>query len=655
MENAPKGDGDHLKGDKNAGCMENVEEYQNLYVRSLTEPEAFWAEQARKYLSWAREWDFVLKYDFEIPTIEWFGGARLNASYNCLDRHLDTFGDKVAYYWEGDDPFQSQDVTYLDLFRRVNRLAAFLKARGVTKGERVLIYLPMIVELPVAMLACARIGAIHAVVGSTLGPEAVALRIRDCAAKVVVTADRAYCAGHTTCLKENLDEVLQTCPEVETLLVVDRSGAYKVHDPEKEFRWQDAVNDPSLLGYVEPEPMDSEDPLCILHTSGNSGKPLAVVHTHGGYLLYAAMTTRWVFGLHEDETFWSTGDLGSITGHTYSVYGPLLNGSTTILFEGMPTYPSPDRLWQIIAKHRVDKFCTSPSVIRLLAGEGDEHVTKHDISSLKMLGSTGQPLDDATRRWYYQRVGQERCPVLDTWWQTETGGHMIGPLPAWASTDHASCAVPFFGVEPVILDLDTGEEAKFPNQEGALFIRRPWPGMARTLFRDPERFKEVYFARFPSLFFTGDGAKVDAQGCYRITGRIDEVINPAGHRVAPAEVESALVAHPDVGEAAVVGFPHPLKGEGLYAFVIPAEGAVKSEELLVQLRRLITRRIGPMAVPDAIQWAVALPKTRSGKVLRQLLQRIASGTLRSTGDVTVISDPSIVESLIRDRLNMQMP
>ncbi len=614
MENARTRSGSQVHEEPGVAYFKSREEYEDLYKRSLEDAEVFWAEQARKYLSWEKEWDFVLHYDFETPKIEWFGGGILNASYNCLDRHLNKLKNKVAYHWQGDDPGESKSVTFLDLYREVNKLAAVLKSRGVRKGDRVIILMPMIVELPVAMLACARIGAVHCVVFGGYGPEAIGLRIRDCRAKAVVTADGGWRSGKLIPLKKHLDEALQTCPDVETVIVFDRCGTRPALDCPREIWWHDAVSNPSLPDYVSPEPMDSEDPLFILHTSGSSGKPLAIVHTHAGYLLHGAMSARLVFDLKEHETFWSTPDIGWITGHTYSVYAPLLNGVTSVLFEGTPTYPGYDRYWQIVAKYRVDRFYTAPTVIRLLATAGPEHVTTHDTSSLKLLGSVGQTIDPATWQWYHRYVGGGRCPIVDTWWQTETGGHMITPFPGVGRAKPGSCAFPFMGVDPVIIDPDTGEETRFPNQEGALFVRRPWPGMARTVFEDHERFREIYFARFPGMFFTGDGARRDEEGYYWITRRIDEVINVSGYRVGPAEVESTLVTHPQVAEAAVVSFPHPIKGDGIYAFVVLGAGALGSDKLKAELMDLVKRRIGAIASPDAIQWVAALPKTRSGKV-----------------------------------------
>lgn len=652
MERAPEWYDAHLKEFRNSAYVKGIDEYRDLYRRSMEDTDGFWAEQARKYISWFKEWNVVLEYDFDAGKTEWFSGAVLNASFNCLDRHVDKLKNRVAYYWEGDDPAESKIVTYLELYRQVNRFAAALRAKGVKKGDRVVIYMPMIVELPVAMLACSRIGAVHCVVFSGFGAECVASRIGDSGAKAVVTVDGGYRGGRIIPLKKNVDEALTRCPGVETVIVVNRCGLELDLDGKREFWWHDLEAERSTGEYVAPEPMDSEDPLFILYTSGSTGKPIGVVHTHGGYLLYTAITTRLSFDLKENETFWCTSDIGWITGHSYGVYGPLLNGHTSVLFEGVPTYPGPDRYWQIVAKRQVDKFYTAPTVIRLLAQHGTEPVTRHDISSLKLLGSVGQPIDPETWKWYHHHVGHDRCPIIDTWWQTETGGHMITPLPGVAGIKPGSCSFPFMGVEPVIIDPDTGEEIRFPNQEGALFIKKPWPGIARTAFGDHERFRETYFARFPGMYFAGDAAKKDEDGYFLITGRIDEVINVSGYRMGPAEVETALVLHPDIAEAVVVGFPHPIKGQGIYAFVTLIQGRSKSPELKGELTAIVRKHIGPIATPDAIQWADALPKTRSGKVLRQLLQKIAAGDFKNLGDTSILSDPALLENLIKERIGM---
>lgn len=644
--------GAHLEHYQQSAYIRGKDEYERLYERSIQDAEGFWAEQAEKYLSWYKPWDFVLRYDFEEAVIQWFGGGVLNSTYNCLDRHLHRLKNRVAYYWEGDAPSESRVVTYLDLYTQVNRFSAVLKSRGVKKGDRVIIYMPMIVELVVAMLACARIGAIHSVVFGGFSAESLANRIRDCGARLVVTVDGGYRGGRQLALKNNVDEALRQIPEVETVIVFSRCGADIRLDGQREIWWHEAMADSSLPTYVEPEPMDAEDPLFILYTSGSTGMPKGVVHTHGGYLVYAAMTTQLVFDLREEETFWCTADIGWITGHTYSVYGPLINGYTSVLFEGVPNYPDFDRYWQIVAKYRVDKFYTAPTVIRALAKEGNRHVAKHDISSLKLLGTVGEPINPEAWRWYYKQIGRDWCPIIDTWWQTETGGHMLTPLPGVAPLKPGSCSFPFFGVDPVILDPETTEEIRFPDQEGALFIRRPWPGMARTVYGDHERFRKTYFVKKAGLYFTGDGAKKDQDGYYWITGRIDDVINVSGHRIGTAELESAMVLHESVAEAAVVGFPHPVKGQGIYAFVMLNTGVPKTDQLKKELTNLVRKQIGAIATPDAIQWADALPKTRSGKIMRRLLQKIASGAVGDLGDISTLADPTVIEKLIAQRLSV---
>jgi acetyl-CoA synthetase len=650
MDNAPKWYDAHLEWYQKVAHVKGMEEYQEMYKKSIEDVDSFWSEKAREYLTWYKEWDKVLEYDLVEGNISWFKGAKINASYNCLDRHVDKLNNRVAYFWEGDDPSESKVVTFLELYRQVNKFAAALKAKGVNKGDRVIIYLPMIVELPVAMLACARIGAVHSVVFGGFSAESIASRVHDSGAKMVITVDGGYRGGKALPLKKNVDEALENCPEVENVIVYDRCGLNPTLKEGKEHWWHELIADPTLPDYVAPEQMDAEDPLFILYTSGSTGKPKGVLHTHGGYLLQAAMTTEITFDLKEHETFWCTADIGWVTGHTYSVYGPLANGFSNVLFEGIPTYPGFDRYWQIVEKLRVEKFYTAPTVIRSLAKEGPGPVEKHDISSLKLLGTVGEPINPEAWRWYYSNVGKEWSPIVDTWWQTETGGHMMTPLPGVSPIKPGSCSLPFFGVDPVILDPDTGEEVKYPDQEGALFIRKPWPGMIRTVFGDHERFKETYLSRMPGMYFTGDGAKRDEDGYFWITGRIDDVINVSGHRMGTAEVESALVLHDDVAEAAVVGFPHPIKGQGIYAFVTVNTGVDKTDELKKQLIQLVRTQIGPIASPDAIQWADALPKTRSGKIMRRILKKIAAGDVEDLGDITTMADPTVMDSLVNQRV-----
>jgi acetyl-CoA synthetase len=641
----------HLDDYQKMAFIKSMGEYQELYERSIEDPDGFWAEQAGKYLSWAKKWNYVLRYDFDEAKIEWFGGGVLNATYNCLDRHIETIKDKVAYYWEGDNPDDTRTLTYLDLYEQVNKMAAFLLSKGIKKGDRVAIYLPMILELPVAMLACARIGAIHSVVFAGFSADALANRIRNCGARMVITADAGFRSGKTIGLKSTVDRALLNCPQVETVLVVERTGAGNEMLHGRDVSWQDAMNDPGIPSYVTPEPMDAEDPLFILYTSGSTGTPKGVVHTHGGYLLYAAMTTRIVFDLKDDEVFWCTADIGWVTGHSYGVYGPLINGLTSLIFEGVPTYPDVDRYWRIVKKYGVAKFYTAPTVIRSLAKEGGEHVERHDLSSLKLLGSVGEPINPEAWRWYHHYVGKDWCPIVDTWWQTETGGHMLTPLPGVAPLKPGSCSFPFFGVDPVIVD-ETGEEIKYPNEEGVLCIRRPWPGMARTVYGDHERFIETYFSQIPGMYYSGDGARKDEDGYHWIIGRVDDVINVSGHRLGTAEIESTLVQHREVAEAAVVGYPHPVKGQGIYAFVTLNTGVEKSDSLKKDLVKLVRSEIGPIASIDVIQWADALPKTRSGKIMRRILQKIASGSIEDVGDTSTIAEPSVIETLMKERISL---
>jgi acetyl-CoA synthetase len=647
MSDPPKWYDIHLPEFQKIAYIKSRDEYNDLYDRSIQDPDGFWSEQANNYLSWEKQWDFVLQYDFEAAKIQWFGGGTLNAAYNCLDRHQDTLKDKVAYYWEGDSPSESKPITYGDLYDQVNRFAAVLISKGVQKGDRVIIYMPMIVELPVAMLACARIGAIHSVVFGGFSAEALTNRIQDCQAKMVITVDGGYRAGKSVPLKNTVDEALNNCPDVETVIVYRRTGQVLDLDSEREIWWHEAIADPELPSYIPPRPMNAEDPLFILYTSGSTGKPKGVVHTHGGYLLYAAMTNRIVFDLKDDEIFWCTADIGWVTGHSYTVYGPLINGFTSILFEGVPSYPDFGRFWQIVEKYKVNKFYTAPTAIRALAKEGPAHIEKYDISSLTLLGSVGEPINPEAWRWYYHHVGRDWCPIMDTWWQTETGGHMLTPLPAVTPIKPGSCSFPFFGVDPVILD-DTGEPVKYPNQEGYLCIKKPWPGMARTVYGDHDRFIETYFSKVPGMYFSGDGAKRDEDGYFWIIGRIDDVINVSGHRLGTAEIESALVLHEDVAEAAVVGYPHSIKGQGIYAFVTLNTGVSKSDELKKGLVQLVRSEIGPIATLDIIQWADGLPKTRSGKIMRRILKKIAAGETEDLGDLSTIADPNVIDDLIEE-------
>jgi acetyl-CoA synthetase len=637
----------HLETYRKLACIQSAEEYLKLYNRSIEDPESFWAEQARSFLSWDREWDFVLRYDFDKAKIEWFGGGVINAAYNCLDRHIEKGKDKTAYYWTGDSSGETRTVTYSQLYSQVNRLAGLLKSRGVARGDRVILYMPRVVELPVSMLACARIGAVHSVVFGGFSAKALSFRIQDSGARVIITADIGYRAGRAVPYKENVANAIKSCPLIDMVVVLHRSGIRTSPSLPQEVDWHEVMARPDI--YVPPEPMDAEDPLFILYTSGPAGKPMGVVHTHGGYLLYAAVTTRLIFDVKDDEVLWCTSDISWITGHTVGVYGMLLNGVTGVLHEGVHWYPDDDRYWEIIERYRVNKFYTAPTVIRRLAEIGDSHIQKHDISSLNLLGTAGDILDPEAWLWYYRSVGKSRCPIVDTYFQVETGGPILAPLPGVAPLKPGSCSFPFFGIDPVILD-DTGEETRFPNQEGALCIRKPWPGMVRTIFGDQELFVYTYFRRIPGIFFSADEAKKDEDGYFWVIGRIDNVIKVSGHRIGATEIESALTLHPLVTEAAVVGYPHPIKGKGIYAFVAIRRGISGSEDLKAELISLVRDEIGSIVIIDVIQWAPSLPKTRSGKILRNILDKIAAGKVDDLGDTSSLVDPSVIETLVRDRL-----
>jgi acetyl-CoA synthetase len=576
----------------------------------------------------------------------------LNASYNCLDRHLDLYAEKTAYFWQGDGPSESRKLTYRDLHDSVNRFAALLRALGVQKGDCILLFMPMIVELPVAMLACARIGAIHCVVFSGYSAEYLADRIADCKPRIIVTAGGAFRGGNLVSLKDHVDEALEKSPQVENVLVFDRAGIKPRLRPGRDILVDEALQEPSLPDFVEPEAMGAEDPLFIIFASAAIGNPRALVHTHGGYLLWVAMTARLVFDLRQDDIFWCTSDIGWANGHGFSVYGPLLNGVSAVLFEGIPDYPDYGRYWQIVERYSVNKFYTVPTPIRAMVQEGKHYPERYNLSSLRILGSAGEPMTMQTWEWLDQEVCKGKCPIMDTWWQTESGGPMMTPLPGVGPIKPGSVSLPFFGVEPLILDLDTSQPTKFPNQEGAFLIARPWPGMARTIYGDHEAFKEAYFAPFGGLFITGDGAKKDSDGFYVMTGRIDDVINVSGHRIGSWEIETALVNHEAVVEVAAVGFPHPVKGEGIYVFITLNPGCEATDALKHELAALLRRRIGPIASPDAIQWAEDLPKTRSGKILRRLLQKIAGGQINNLGDLSTVANPSLVDVLIRDRVGL---
>ncbi len=625
----------------------NKDKYSEMYERSINDSDAFWSEQADEFLSWFSRWDKVQDGDYSDARINWFAGGKLNVSYNCLDRHLEERADQVAIIWEGDDPDVDKKITYRELHEQVCKFANVLKSRGVEKGDRISLYMPMIPEAAVAMLACTRIGAVHSIVFGGFSPEALKDRILDADCKVVITADESVRGGRNTPLKTNVDTAVSQCPNVHTVLVVKRTG--------NEVPWQ-AVRDVwyhELMADVSsecpPEEMDAEDPLFILYTSGSTGKPKGVVHTTGGYLLYAAMTHKYAFDYHDGDIYWCTADVGWVTGHSYIVYGPLCNAATTLMFEGIPTYPDASRFWQVVDKHKVNTFYTAPTALRALMGKGDEFVNKTSRKSLRILGTVGEPINPEAWEWYYHIVGNGHCPIIDTWWQTETGGHLITPLPGATDLKPGSATVPFFGVEPCLID-DKGKEVEGVG-EGALCIKRPWPGQMRTLYGDHERFKETYFSTYPGMYFSGDGARRDEDGYYWITGRMDDVINVSGHRMGTAEVESALVLHHAVAESAVVGYPHDIKGQGIYAYVTLMGGIEATDELKQELVKHVRKEIGPIASPDIIQWAPSLPKTRSGKIMRRILRKVAANELDNLGDTSTLAEPAVVDDLIENRVN----
>ena len=626
-------------------------DYETLYRRSIDAPEGFWAEQARSRLDWIKPFTKVMDCSFEEQDlhIRWFEDGTLNVSQNCLDRHLDEHGDQAAIIWEGDDPNTSQTITYRQLHEKVCRLANALKALGVGKGDRVTLYLPMIPEAAVAMLACSRIGAIHSIVFGGFSPEALANRITDCASSVVITADQSVRGGKKVPLKANVDKALaqEDVTTVEKVIVVKRTGGDIAWDDSRDL-WYEEIT-AKADSWCEPEEMSAEDPLFILYTSGSTGKPKGVLHTTGGYLLYAAMTHELVFDYRPGDIYWCTADVGWVTGHSYIVYGPLANRATTLMFEGVPNYPDNSRFWQVVDKHQVNIFYTAPTAIRALMRDGDEPVKKYSRRSLRVLGSVGEPINPQAWEWYYHVVGDGRCPIVDTWWQTETGGILISPLPYATDLKPGSATKPFFGVQPALVDADGNELEGATN--GALILKGSWPGQMRTIYGDHERFFQTYFATFKGVYFTGDGARRDEDGYYWITGRMDDVLNVSGHRMGTAEIESALVAHPAVAEAAVVGFPHDIKGQGIYAYVTLTAGYDFSDGLIGELSQWVRERIGPIAKPDFIQYAPGLPKTRSGKIMRRILRKIAENDYGNLGDTSTLADPSVVDDLIGNRMN----
>ncbi len=623
------------------------EKYQEMYARSVSDSDGFWAEQAKEFLTWFKEWDKVQDWDYHQGKIRWFEGAQLNVSYNCLDRHLDTRGDQVAIIWEGDDPEVDEKITYRQLHEKVSRLANVLKAHGVKKGDRVCIYLPMIPEAAAAMLACTRIGAIHSVVFGGFSPEALKDRILDSGCQVVITADEGKRGGRAVPLKANVDKALTQCPDVSTVLVVKNTGNPITWKEGLDIWYHEEMD--KVSADCPPEPMDAEDPLFILYTSGSTGKPKGVLHSTGGYLLYTAMTHKYVFDYHDGDIYWCTADVGWVTGHSYIIYGPLANGATTLMFEGVPTYPNASRFWQVVDKHQVNIFYTAPTAIRALMGKGADPVKATRRESLRLLGSVGEPINPEAWEWYYHVVGDGRCPIVDTWWQTETGGILITPLPGATKLKPGSATRPFFGIVPALVSND-GDVLEGAT-EGNLVITRPWPGQMRTLFGDHQRFIDTYFKNYPGNYFSGDGARRDEDGYYWITGRVDDVINVSGHRMGTAEVESALVLHQAVAEAAVVGYPHDIKGQGIYAYVTLMANIEPTEELRKELVKQVRTEIGPIASPDVIQWAPGLPKTRSGKIMRRILRKIAANEISHLGDTSTLADPSVVDHLIANRAN----
>jgi acetyl-CoA synthetase len=622
-------------------------EYRAMYERSVQDPDGFWAEHGKR-VDWIRPFTKVKNTSYTGDVrIRWFEDGTLNAAYNCIDRHLARRADQTAIIWEGDDPKDSRHITYRELHEQVSRLANVLKARGVKKGDRVTVYLPMIPEAAYALLACARIGAVHSVVFGGFSPDSLKDRILDCRSTVLITADEGLRGGRAVALKANADEALKSCPEVDSVIVVRRTGG-KVNWTEGRDLWLHEAA-AKVSADCPAEEMGAEDPLFILYTSGSTGKPKGVLHTTGGYLVYAAMTHQYVFDYHDGDIYWCTADVGWVTGHSYILYGPLANGATTLMFEGVPNYPDTSRFWQVVDKHKVNIFYTAPTAIRALMRDGEGPVQKTSRASLRLLGSVGEPINPEAWLWYHRVVGDGRCPIVDTWWQTETGGILITPLPGAIAQKPGSATLPFFGVKPLIVDGD-GKPLEGAG-EGNLCIADSWPGQMRTVFGDHERFVQTYFSTFKGLYFTGDGCRRDEDGYYWITGRVDDVLNVSGHRMGTAEVESALVAHPKVAEAAVVGYPHDIKGQGIYAYVTLIAGEAPTEELRKELAQWVRKQIGPIATPDLIQWAPGLPKTRSGKIMRRILRKIAANEHEALGDTSTLADPAVVTDLVDNRMN----
>ena len=622
--------------------------YQAMYDASITDPDGFWAEHGKR-IDWIKPYSQVsdVSYDKADLHISWFGDGTLNAAANCLDRHLAGRGDQTAIIWEGDDPADSRHISYAELHEEVCKFSNVLKAEGAKKGDRVTIYMPMIPEATVAMLACARIGAVHSVVFGGFSPDALAGRIQDCDSNMVITADEGIRGGRPVPLKANTDAALESCPDCNKVFVVRRTGGDIGWVDGRDVWYHEAMADASAD--CPPEEMNAEDPMFILYTSGSTGKPKGVLHTTGGYMVYASMTHQYVFDYKDGDVYWCTADVGWVTGHSYIVYGPLANGATTLMFEGVPTWPDSSRFWQVVEKHKVSIFYTAPTAIRALMREGDAPVTGCDRSSLRLLGSVGEPINPEAWMWYHDVVGEGRCPIVDTWWQTETGGILITPLPGATATKPGSATRPFFGIKPVLVD---GENNLLEGAvDGNLCIDHSWPGQMRTVYGDHQRFIDTYFTTFPGRYFSGDGARRDQDGYFWITGRVDDVLNVSGHRMGTAEIESALVAHPQVAESAVVGYPHDIKGQGIYAYVTLIEGCKPSDELAAELRQWTRKEIGPIATPDLLQWAPQLPKTRSGKIMRRILRKIAANDYAELGDTSTLTDPGVVTDLVDNRQN----
>ena len=622
-------------------------EFQALYKQSVENPDEFWSSQAESYLDWDKKWEEVKNTNIEKGEIAWFSGGKLNASVNCIDRHLPKDKNKIAFIWEGDDPEESKNITYQDLHDEVCKFSNVLKARGVKKGDRVCIYMPMIPEATYAMLACARIGAIHSVVFGGFSPESLKDRILDSDCQTVITADEGLRGGKTIPLKQNVDEALEDCPNVHTVLVITRTEAEIPWNEDCDVRYEEISK--NVSNECTPELMDAEDPLFILYTSGSTGKPKGVLHTTGGYLLQAAMSHKLVFDYKDNEVYWCTADVGWVTGHSYIVYGPLANGATSVIFEGIPTYPSPSRFWEVIDKHKVNIFYTAPTALRALMAQGDDFVESSSRESLRILGTVGEPINPEAWEWYFKVVGNSSCPIVDTWWQTETGAMMITPVAGFTAMKPGSATKPFLGIEPALLD-ENGEEI-VGEGSGNLVIKSSWPSQIRTVYGDHQRCVDTYYSMYPGYYTTGDGARRDADGYYWITGRVDDVLNVSGHRLGTAEVESALVLHQQVAEAAVVGYEHEIKGQGIYCYVTLMSDVAPNEELKSDLIQLVAKEIGPIAKPDIIQWAPGLPKTRSGKIMRRILRKIATNEIDNLGDTTTLADPSVVKELILNREN----